>query len=91
MANRPYLNVAAFDLSVTPLQLTGLVVVYSKPELGLTFISRNGDSRSMSDSEFAEWHSFSLFSGLELNYMICDDTYQTVQYVRYRIQGGNHV
>lgn len=74
---RTYMNVNIWEH--TPengVKLLTMIVVSSKRD-AITAImpNSNGQSTDLTPSQFEEWHSFALFVGHEIDYILCNADY----------------
>lgn len=76
--NRPYMNVSVWSRTASEGTKMLALFVLSKKNGTITAILPNSDGQSvdLTSTQFDEWHSFAVFMGHEIDYIICDDTYQ---------------
>lgn len=76
--SRPYMNVTIWEH--TPERGVKMLacIVLSHVTGTITALMPNsaGTSTDLTPAQFEEWHSFALFCGHEIDYIVCDDTYQ---------------
>lgn len=75
---RPYMNVTIWEH--TPergVNMLALIVVSKKlNSISAIMPNSGGVSHDLTPAQFEEWHSFALFMGHEIDYLVCDDDYQ---------------
>lgn len=83
---RPYMNVNIWEH--TPERgvkmLACIILSHVTGKISAIMPNSDGTSVELTPAQFEEWHSFALFCGHEIDYIVCDDTYK--ERARYQVR-----